>query len=245
MRSDLVTVVVPTYNERDNLPHLAAAVRLHGYRLLVVDDGSPDGTGTVADAISAPDPLMDVLHRRSKEGLGPAYAAGFDRVLAGPSEVVIEMDADFSHNPADLPRLVATVEEEGADLAIGSRYVPGGSTPDWPLQRRFLSRGGNRYVRLMLGIPIRDATAGFRAFRADALRALPYRAAQASGYGFQVEMAMRAHDAGMRVVEIPVVFRDRTVGTSKMNGAIVREAMWLVTRWGITRRLRRAPSATA
>ena len=245
MRSDLVTVVVPTYNERDNLPHLAAAVRLHGYRLLVVDDGSPDGTGTVADAISAPDPLMDVLHRRNKEGLGPAYAAGFDRVLAGPSEVVIEMDADFSHNPADLPRLVAAVEEEGADLAIGSRYVPGGATPDWPIQRRFLSQGGNRYVRLMLGIPIRDATAGFRAFRADALRSLPYRSAQASGYGFQVEMAMRAQDAGMRVVEIPVVFRDRTAGTSKMNGAIVREAMWLVTRWGITRRLRRAPAAAA
>ncbi|MEX1271557.1 MAG: polyprenol monophosphomannose synthase [Acidimicrobiia bacterium] len=245
MRSDLVTVVVPTYNERDNLPHLAAAIRLHGYRLLVVDDASPDGTGTVADAIAAPDPLMDVLHRRSKEGLGPAYAAGFDQVLAGPSEVVIEMDGDFSHNPADLPRLVAAVEVDGADLAIGSRYVAGGATPDWPAHRRFLSRGGNRYVRLMLGIPIRDATAGFRAFRSEALRALPYRAAQASGYGFQVEMAMRAHDAGMRVAEIPVVFRDRTVGTSKMNGAIVREAMWLVTRWGVTRRLGRAPAAAA
>jgi dolichol-phosphate mannosyltransferase len=243
VRSDLVTVVVPTYNERDNLPHLAAAIRLHGYRLLVVDDASPDGTGTVADAIAAPDPLMDVLHRSRKEGLGPAYAAGFDLVLGGPSEVVIEMDADFSHNPADLPRLVASVDEDGADLAIGSRYVPGGSTPDWPAHRRFLSRGGNRYVRLMLGIPIRDATAGFRAFRADALRALPYRSAQASGYGFQVEMAMRAHDAGMRVAEIPVVFRDRTVGTSKMNGAIVREAMWLVTRWGIARRLRAARPA--
>ena len=245
MRSDLVTVVVPTYNERDNLPHLAAAIRLHGYRLLVVDDASPDGTGTVADAIAAPDPLMEVLHRRHKEGLGPAYAAGFDRVLAGPSEVVIEMDADFSHSPADLPRLVAAVAEDGAELAIGSRYVPGGSTPDWPAHRQFLSRGGNRYVRLMLGIPIRDATAGFRAFRADALRLLPYRTAQASGYGFQVEMAMRAHDAGMRITEIPVVFRDRTVGTSKMNGAIVREAMWLVTRWGIARRLRLAGPAAA
>jgi dolichol-phosphate mannosyltransferase len=245
VRSDLVTVVVPTYNERENLPHLAAAVRLHGYRLLVVDDASPDGTGTVADAIAAPDPLMDVLHRRSKEGLGPAYAAGFDRVLAGPSEVVIEMDADFSHNPADLPRLVAAVAEGGADLAIGSRYVPGGATPDWPVHRQFLSRGGNRYVNLMLGIPIRDATAGFRAFRADALRALPYRSAQASGYGFQVEMAMRAHDAGMQIVEVPIVFRDRTTGTSKMNGAIVREAMWLVTRWGIKRRLGRAQTADA
>lgn len=237
MRSDLVTVVVPTYNERPNLPHLAAAIRLHGYRLLVVDDDSPDGTGTVAEAIAAPDPLMEVLHRDIKEGLGPAYAAGFDRVLAGPSEVVIEMDADFSHNPADLPRLVEAVTS-GADLAIGSRYVPGGGTPDWPLHRRLLSRGGNVYARVMLDIPVRDATAGFRAFRADALRTLPYRSARASGYGFQVEMAMRAHDAGMKIVELPVIFRDRTVGTSKMNGAIVREAMWLVTRWGLARRLR-------
>jgi dolichol-phosphate mannosyltransferase len=237
VRNDLVTVVVPTYNERQNLPHLAAAIRLHGYRLLIVDDDSPDGTGPLADAIAAPDPLMEVLHRRRKQGLGPAYAAGFDRVLAGDSDVVIEMDADFSHNPEDLPRLVEAVEG-GADLAIGSRYVPGGGTPDWPTHRRFLSRGGNTYARLMLGIPIRDATAGFRAFRADALRALPYRTAQASGYGFQVEMAMRAHQAAMRVVELPVIFRDRTSGTSKMDGSIVREAMWLVTRWGAARLLR-------
>jgi dolichol-phosphate mannosyltransferase len=237
VRNDLVTVVVPTYNERQNLPHLAAAIRLHGYRLLIVDDDSPDGTGPLADAIAAPDPLMEVLHRRRKQGLGPAYAAGFDRVLAGDSEVVVEMDADFSHNPEDLPRLVEAVEG-GADLAIGSRYVPGGGTPDWPTRRRFLSRGGNTYARLMLGIPIRDATAGFRAFRADALRALPYRTAQASGYGFQVEMAMRAHQAGMHVVELPVIFRDRTSGTSKMDGSIVREAMWLVTRWGAARLLR-------
>jgi dolichol-phosphate mannosyltransferase len=237
VRSDLVTVVVPTYNERQNLPHLAAAVRLHGYRLLIVDDGSPDGTGAVADAIAGPDPLMEVLHRKAKQGLGPAYAAGFDRVLNGPSEVVVEMDADFSHNPADLPRLIDAVEA-GADLAIGSRYVAGGGTPDWPLQRRFLSRGGNIYVRLMLSLPVRDATAGFRAFRAESLRQLPYRSAQASGYGFQVEMALRAHEAGMRVVELPVIFRDRQVGTSKMDGSIVREAMWLVTRWGFTRRLR-------
>ncbi|HVR31705.1 MAG TPA: polyprenol monophosphomannose synthase [Acidimicrobiia bacterium] len=240
MRSDQVTVVVPTYNERQNLPHLAAAIRLHGYRLLVVDDDSPDGTGTVAEAIAGPDPLMDVLHRKTKEGLGPAYAAGFDRVLAGDSEVVIEMDADFSHNPADLPRLVEAVGK-GADLAIGSRYVGDGGTPDWPAHRRLLSRGGNLYARLMLGMPVRDATAGFRAFRAAALRQLPYQNAQASGYGFQVEMAMRAHDAGMKIVELPVIFRDRTVGTSKMDGAIVREAMWLVTRWGLARRLGRTP----
>ena len=235
MRSDLVTVVVPTYNERQNLPHLAAAIRLHGYRLLVVDDGSPDGTGALADAIAAPDPLMNVLHREKKEGLGPAYAAGFDLVLSGESEIVVEMDADFSHNPEDLPRLIDAVES-GADLAIGSRYVQGGGTPDWPPHRRALSRGGNIYARLMLGIPVRDSTAGFRAFRADALRQLPYRSAQASGYGFQVEMAMRAHEAGLRIVELPVIFRDRISGTSKIDGTIVREAMWLVTRWGFTRR---------
>lgn len=238
MRNDHVTVVVPTYNERQNLPHLAAAVRLHGYRLLIVDDESPDGTGSLAEAIAAPDPLMEVLHRPIKQGLGPAYAAGFDRVLAGSAEVVIEMDADFSHSPADLPRLVEAVTE-GADLAIGSRYVPGGATPDWPLHRRLLSRGGNVYARVLLGIPIHDATAGFRAFSADALRRLPYRRAQASGYGFQVEMAMRAHQAGMKIVEIPIIFRDRLSGTSKMDGAIVREAMWLVTKWGISRRMGR------
>jgi len=240
VRSELVTVVVPTYNERQNLPHLAAAIRLHGYRLLVVDDDSPDGTGSLADAIAAPDPHMTVLHRRRKEGLGPAYAAGFDQVLKTGVEVVVEMDADFSHNPADLPRLVTTVTD-GADLAIGSRYVAGGATPDWPIHRRFLSRGGNRYARAMLGIPVHDATAGFRAFTADALRSLPYRRAEASGYGFQVEMVMRAHDAGLRIVEVPVIFRDRTEGTSKMDGSIVREAMWLVTRWGVRRRLGLVP----
>ncbi len=144
------------------------------------------------------------------------------------------MDADFSHNPADLPRLVAAVEE-GADLAIGSRYVVGGGTPDWPAHRRLLSRGGNLYARTMLGIPTRDATAGFRAYRASALRRLPYRRAQASGYGFQVEMAWRAHQAGLDVREIPILFRDRQRGTSKMGTPIVAEAMWLVTRWGLGR----------
>ena len=234
MLPEHVTVVVPTYNERSNLPHLLASVRLHGYRVLVVDDGSPDGTGSLADEIAAEDEMIEVLHRPRKEGLGPAYAAGFDVVLGTPARAVVEMDADFSHNPADLPRLVEALNR-GADLAIGSRYVPGGATPDWPLPRRLISRGGNVYARLALGIPVRDATAGFRAFRSDALRALPYRTAEASGYGFQVEMAWRAITGGLEVVEIPIVFRDRQRGTSKMNRRIVAEAMLLVTKWGLGR----------
>lgn len=237
MPREAVTVVIPTYNERENLPHLAAAVLLHGYSVLVVDDGSPDGTGDVADSLALEFTHLSVIHRAHKEGLGPAYAEGFDRALADGAGIIVEMDADFSHNPADLPRLVEEVEA-GADLAIGSRYVPGGDTPDWPIHRRFISRGGNLYVRLMLGIPIRDATAGFRAFRAEALRALPYRRAQASGYGFQVEMAWRAHQAGLDVREVPIVFRDREAGKSKMGPGIVAEAMWLVTVWGLGRLIR-------
>jgi len=228
---DRVAVVIPTYNERENLPHIAAAVTHQGYRLLVVDDSSPDGTGDMADRIAASDTRVTVLHRPRKEGLGPAYGAGFDKVLNEGAEIVIEMDADFSHDPADLPRLVQAIDD-GADLAIGSRYVPGGSTPDWPRSRRLISKGGNLYARVMLGVPIRDATAGFRAFRADALTTLPYREAESSGYAFQVEMAMRAHQSGLKVVEVPISFRDRTRGTSKMGTGIVIEAMRLVTVWG-------------
>ncbi len=237
MPTDRVTVVIPTYNERENLPHIASAVTHHGYRLLVVDDASPDGTGDLAERLAEADPRLSVLHRGQKEGLGPAYAAGFDHALDQGADIVVEMDADFSHDPEDLPRLVAAVDE-GADLAIGSRYVPGGSTPDWPVGRRVISKGGNLYARMMLGVPIRDATAGFRAFRADALRRLPYRAAQASGYAFQVEMAMRAHQVGLRVVEVPITFRDRAHGTSKMGTGIVLEAMKLVTVWGFARIMR-------
>lgn len=239
MPTDRVTVVIPTYNERENLPHIAAAVTHQGYRLLVVDDSSPDGTGELADRLAANEPRMSVLHRRRKEGLGPAYAAGFDRALGEGAEIIIEMDADFSHDPVDLPRLIEAIDQ-GADLAIGSRYVPGGSTPDWPFGRRLISKSGNLYARLMLGIPIRDATAGFRAFRAEALQTLPYREARASGYAFQVEMAMRADETGLKVVEVPISFRDRTRGTSKMGTGIVVEAMRLVTVWGFARAKRGA-----
>ena len=234
MPTDRVTVAIPTYNERENLSQIVTAVSSQGYRVLIVDDSSPDGTGALADEMAVLDPLISVLHRAEKQGLGPAYASGFDQALSEGAEVVVEMDADFSHDPADIPRLIEAVDG-GADVAIGSRYVPGGSTPDWPLHRRLISRGGNLYARLMLGIPVRDATAGFRAFRAGALRSLPYRTAEASGYGFQVEMALRAHQQGLAIVEVPITFRDRALGTSKMGTGIVFEAMKLVTIWGLQR----------
>jgi dolichol-phosphate mannosyltransferase len=232
--TDRVTVAIPTYNERENLSQIVAAVSRQGFRVLVVDDSSPDGTGALADEIAARDPMVSVLHRSEKQGLGPAYAAGFDHALDEGAEVVVEMDADFSHDPEDLPRLVGAIDA-GADVAIGSRYVPGGATPDWPLHRRLISKGGNLYARVMLGIPIRDATAGFRAFRASALRLLPYREAESSGYGFQVEMALRAYQQGLVIVEVPITFRDRARGTSKMGTGIVLEAMKLVTLWGFQR----------
>ena len=239
MQTDLVTVVIPTYNEAENLPLIATAVTDLGYRLLVVDDGSPDGTGALADDLSAESPLISVLHREAKQGLGPAYGHAFGSLIdAGTAELIVQMDADFSHDPAAIPQLVAAVVA-GADLAIGSRYVRGGAMPDWPLLRRLISRGGNVYAGMMLGLGVRDATAGFRCWRAASLAQLDYKDAEASGYGFQVEMAWMAERAGLSVVEVPIVFRDRTRGTSKMNGAIVVEAMRLVTVWGIRRITRR------
>lgn len=235
MRADEVTVVVPTYNERENLEALVAAVLPNGFRLLIVDDGSPDGTGALADGLAGSHELVEVLHRPVKEGLGPAYAAGFKHALARGAQVICEMDADFSHDPQDLPRLVEAITSGRADLAIGSRYVPGGSTPDWPIHRRMLSQGGNFYARLLLGLEVRDVTAGFRAYRATGLAELHAETCEASGYGFQVELAWRARAAGLRVVEVPIIFRDRVYGESKMKGRIVVEAMWLVTKWGFGR----------
>jgi len=233
-----VLVVVPTYNEAENVAQIGAAVRAHGYGLLVVDDGSPDGTGEIADRLAAEDPGIAVLHREEKQGLGPAYAAGFRLALERGAQIICEMDADFSHDPADLPRLVAAVDS-GADLAIGSRYVPGGGVEDWPWHRRWLSRGGNIYAATLLRTKVKDMTAGFRAFRAAALQQLDFASCEASGYGFQVEMAWRATRAEMDVREVPIIFRDRTEGTSKMGAGIAIEAMWLVTKWGITNLLGR------
>ncbi len=234
-------VVIPTYNEVENLEAIVAAVRGHGYRVLVVDDGSPDGTGELADSLAAADPDgIAVLHRSSKAGLGPAYAAGFAWGAASGATVMCEMDADFSHDPAALPALVGAVAA-GADVAIGSRYVAGGGTENWSWHRRLLSRGGNWYAGFMLGTPIKDMTAGFRAFTAAALEILEPASCDAAGYGFQVEMAWRTQLAGLKVEEIPIIFRDRERGQSKMSLKITIEAMLLVTRWGLGRLLRRLP----
>ncbi len=235
MRPERVRVVVPTYNERESIEHVIAAIRLSGYRVLVVDDDSPDGTPELVVELGDPD--VALLRRTHKQGLGRAYAAGFRWALDRGAEVIVQMDADLSHNPTDIPRLVAALDA-GADVAIGSRYVPGGSTPDWSLVRKLISRGGNVYAQALLGIGIRDATAGFRAWRAGTLQTLAFERTEASGYAFQIEMALAAVDAGASITEVPIVFRDRAEGTSKMTGDIVVEAMKLVTRWGIARRLR-------
>lgn len=232
-----VLVIVPTYNESENITGIVSAVRALGYDLLVVDDGSPDGTGCLVDDLAASDPGLSILHRSEKGGLGPAYAAGFAHGLELGYDILCEMDADFSHDPNDLPRLVASVEE-GADLAIGSRYVPGGGTRGWPWYRRVLSRGGNRYASVMLRLSVRDSTAGFRAFRDTTLHKIDPSSCEASGYGFQVEMAWRTEQAGLEIVEVPITFRDRIYGESKMKGAIAFEAIGLITRWGIRSRFK-------
>ncbi|MCZ7533161.1 MAG: polyprenol monophosphomannose synthase [Acidimicrobiia bacterium] len=237
-----VLVIVPTYNERDNITPIAQAVRSLGYALLIVDDGSPDGTGAVADQLAATDENIHVLHRSEKQGLGPAYAAGFQRGLELGAEILCEMDADFSHNPADLPRLVSAIKA-GADLAIGSRYVPGGGTVGWPWHRRFLSRAGNVYAAMMLGIAVKDSTAGFRAFRDTTIRKVEPSRCEASGYGFQIEMAWKTETAGLDIVEVPITFKDRVVGESKMDRRIAVEAILLITRWGFRRLFRRSRSA--
>ncbi|MFI6601010.1 polyprenol monophosphomannose synthase [Nonomuraea sp. NPDC050536] len=238
-----VLVVVPTYNERDNLPMIAERIRaaVPEAHLLVADDNSPDGTGAVADGLAAADDHIHVLHRPGKQGLGAAYIAGFRWGLAEGYEVLVEMDADGSHQPEELPKLLEAVAD-GADLAIGSRWVPGGKVVDWPARREFLSRGANVYVRLMLGLPVRDATAGFRAYRAATLEKIGLSDVESQGYCFQVDLTLRTARDGLRVAEVPITFVERTIGTSKMSGRVVAEALWRVTLWGLTglpRRLRR------
>ncbi|MEX0826769.1 MAG: polyprenol monophosphomannose synthase [Acidimicrobiia bacterium] len=239
---DKVTVVIPTYDERESIESVARGVRAHGYRLLVVDDDSPDGTGEIADRLSERDGLISVLHRPTKQGLGRAYAAGFEAALRGDPEIVCQMDADLSHDPERLPALVAAVEA-GADLAVGSRLIPGGAIVDWPAGRRLLSRWGNRYARVALGVPVRDLTSGFRAFRSHSLQRLESESCRANGYAFQIETVWRAHHAGMHIVEVPITFSERTAGKSKLGGDVVFEAMWLVTLWGFCRAMRRPPPA--
>ena len=224
-----VWLVLPTYNEAPNLEAIVAAAleRLpHPRRVLVVDDSSPDGTGEVADRLAAANPDVSALHRSHKQGLGPAYLAGFREALAGGADVVIQMDADFSHDPGDLPRLLAAAES--ADLVLGSRYVDGGRVEEWGAIRRAVSRGGSAYARAALGIGVSDLTGGYKVWRREALEAIDLDSVDALGYAFQVETTYRAIRAGFRVVEVPIVFRDRRVGQSKMSSAIMLEAAWRV-----------------
>jgi dolichol-phosphate mannosyltransferase len=232
---DGVWVVLPTYNEAENIRPIATAIlaSLPGSTLLVVDDGSPDGTGTIADELAAAEPRIRVRHRSAKQGLGRAYLDGFGVALAGGARVVVQMDADWSHVPAALPSLVAPILGGTADLVIGSRYVQGGGVVDWGLGRRIISRGGSTFARTVLGLAPHDLTGGFKAWRASTLRAIPFGGVHAGGYVFQIEMTYRGSRAGARINEVPITFRDRRVGQSKMSRRIVVEALVVVLqlRW--------------
>jgi dolichol-phosphate mannosyltransferase len=231
---------VPTYQEAANIVGIVRRIRaaMPSARVLVVDDGSPDGTADLAQAAGEEIGGIEVLRRPRKSGLGSAYREAFQRGLAEGYEVFVEMDADFSHDPSVLPSLVGALHD-GTDLAIGSRYVPGGSTPDWSWHRKALSRWGNRYVTAMLRLDVRDATAGYRAYRADILRRIDLPTVRADGYGFQIEMTYRVRKVGGSIVELPIEFVDRTEGESKMSGRIIVEAMSLVTWWGVSDRVKR------
>ncbi|HZQ16703.1 MAG TPA: polyprenol monophosphomannose synthase [Gaiellaceae bacterium] len=224
------TICLPTYNERENLEPMLGALRgvlRPGDRVLVIDDSSPDGTGELADRLAADLGFVEVLHRERKEGLGPAYLAGFRHALAGGAELVLEMDCDFSHDPADVPRLIAAVEG-GADVALGSRYTAGGGVRNWGLLRRVISRGASFYTGLFLHMRVKDPTGGFKCFRRAVLETVDLDRITAKGYAFQIELTYRAKRAGFRIVEVPITFADRTEGRSKMSRAIVLEAVWRV-----------------
>ena len=247
MSSPQLSVVVPTFKERGNVAELVRRLDLAlsgiAWEVIFVDDNSPDGTGALADSIAAQDTNVQVMHRQGKEGLGAAYLAGFAWALDQDFDVVVEMDADGSHQPEQLPDLLTALRD--ADLVLGSRWVAGGGVVNWPKSREILSRGGNAYTRTMLGVPLRDATGGYRAFRASTLRALDLQEVASQGYCFQVDLAWRAVQRGMRVTEVPITFVERTAGTSKMSQRIVVEALWRVTVWGVDdklARLRRRPA---
>jgi dolichol-phosphate mannosyltransferase len=233
-------VVLPTYEEADNIAEVLRRLRaaVPSADVLVVDDSSPDGTADVAKAAGHEVGGIEVVVRPGKAGLGSAYRHGFGEGLSSGYEVLVEMDSDLSHDPAALPNLLRAVEHDAADLAIGSRYVPGGSIPHWPVHRRALSRWGNRYAARMLRLPVRDSTSGFRAYRADVLRRIELDQVRADGYGFQIEMAYRVAGLGGRIIETPIEFRDRERGNSKMSSRIVLEALALVTWWGLRDRVR-------
>ncbi|GAA3205984.1 polyprenol monophosphomannose synthase [Actinocorallia longicatena] len=234
-----ILVIIPTYNERTNLPLITDRVRrcTPDVDILVVDDNSPDGTGELADRMAATDPQLKVLHRTAKDGLGAAYIAGFRWAIAQGYDVMVEMDADGSHQPEQLDSLLGALGS--ADLVLGARWVPGGRAVNWPKYREAISRTGNFYARHMLSIPLHDATGGYRAFRRETLEKLDLDTVDSRGYCFQIDLALRAYRGGLRVVEVPITFTDRVHGTSKMSQAIVLEAMWRVTQWGVRGRLRR------
>jgi dolichol-phosphate mannosyltransferase len=236
---DTPWLVLPTYNEAKNIEAIIAAAGevLGGatggdYKILVVDDGSPDGTGEIADRLAAEREQVEVLHRSEKNGIGPAYLAGFAYALQHGAGYAMEMDSDFSHDPADLARLLEATRRRqdgsGADLALGSRYVPGGGVTDWGLLRRFISEGGSTYARWVLGLKVKDLTGGFKCFRREVLETIHFDSVRSQGYAFQVELTYRAVRAGFQVVEVPIVFKDRELGESKMSWKIAAEAMWLV-----------------
>ena len=231
-----VVVLIPTYNERDNLPLVVDRVRasVPAADVLVLDDNSPDGTGEVADTLAAADDRVSVLHRQGKEGLGAAYLAGFAWALEHGYDAVVEMDADGSHRPEHLPRMLEAAAE--ADLVIGSRYVRGGRVINWPANRKAVSMAGNAYIKVLLGMPVNDATAGYRVYRADTLRTIGLDRVQSAGYVFQTDLTVRTVRAGLTVVEIPITFIEREIGDSKMDGDVVRESMTRITGWGISHR---------
>ena len=242
--SDLgsILVIIPTYNEREALPAILTRVRaaVPEAHILVADDNSPDGTGAIADEWVAKDPHVHVMHRLGKEGLGAAYLAGFAWGLQQGYDVLVEMDADGSHQPEQLPRLLDELRR--ADLVLGSRWIPGGATQNWSKSRQILSQGGNYYTRAMLGMPVHDATGGYRAFKASTLRALDLHEVASQGYCFQVDLAWRAFQRGLTVREVPITFVEREAGTSKMSKKIVAEALWRVTIWGVDDKLMRLRS---
>ncbi|MEO5534024.1 MAG: polyprenol monophosphomannose synthase [Pseudolysinimonas sp.] len=241
-----VLVIIPTYDEAESLEAIVAAVLLASpdADVLVVDDASPDGTGEIADRLASADPRVTVLHRTGKDGLGRAYVAGFRVALERGYDLVVELDADGSHPPSALPALLAAVRADpGVGLSIGSRWVPGGTLVDWPMSRRILSRAANSYARKMLRLGVRDVTAGYRVYRADALRGFALDEIDSRGYCFQIDMTVRTADAGWAITELPIEFRERTAGRSKMSWAIVAEAMLRVTGWGVARLFRPRPTA--
>ncbi len=231
-----VAVLIPTYNERENLPLIVARLRaaVPTADVLVLDDNSPDGTGEIADGLAAVDAQVSVLHRTAKEGLGKAYLAGFERALLEGYDAIVEMDADGSHQPEQLPSLLAALSD--ADVVIGSRWIRGGAVENWPVRRKVLSVGANLYTKMLLGMRVNDATAGFRVYRATALRTMGLAGVESQGYCFQVDLTMRAVRAGLTVVEVPITFVEREIGVSKMGKNIVGEALTNVTRWGIAHR---------